>query len=318
MMSRVARWISGQSVATPSSTTLTRYCRWSAPITVASTQISVIVPVTTRDVTSRACMSTTTSAVRPGSGASTRSNVARRGRPSRSAKLRQDLARDQLDLLGLVPVGDEDDPVDAGPDLGAELLDALVGAAAHGVLDRRLAPGRHVPLGLEPATHRRLGRLARAPDVDRELVGAGQGHRVAPGLAREPDDLFPRLPVALGRVEIGQPAVALRGDAPEHGVDVAADEDRRARPLEGSRHHDRLAQVELVGLQRDARLGPETREDLEVPLEEPAALLERHADGVELSRVPTRGGAHDQPALRDHVERAEGLGGHGGIAQRED
>src|SRR5438876_8451271 len=54
MMSRVARWISGQSVATPSSTTLTRYSRWRAPITVASTQISVIVPVTMSDVTPRA------------------------------------------------------------------------------------------------------------------------------------------------------------------------------------------------------------------------------------------------------------------------
>src|SRR3989442_14655252 len=54
MMSRVVRGISGQSVATPSSTTVTRYSRWSAPITVASTQISVIVPVTTSDVTPRA------------------------------------------------------------------------------------------------------------------------------------------------------------------------------------------------------------------------------------------------------------------------
>jgi len=45
MMSSAARWISGQSVATPSSTTVTRYSRWSAAVTVASTQMSVIVPV---------------------------------------------------------------------------------------------------------------------------------------------------------------------------------------------------------------------------------------------------------------------------------
>src|SRR5262245_6333864 len=54
MMSRVACWISGQSVATPSSTTVTRYSRWNAPTTVASTQMSVNVPVTTRDVMPRA------------------------------------------------------------------------------------------------------------------------------------------------------------------------------------------------------------------------------------------------------------------------
>src|SRR3989442_1592166 len=53
MMSRVARWISGQSVATPSSTTVIRYSRWSAAITVANTQISVIVPGTTSDLTRR-------------------------------------------------------------------------------------------------------------------------------------------------------------------------------------------------------------------------------------------------------------------------
>src|SRR3989449_3202837 len=54
MISRVARWISGQSVATPSSTTVTRYSRLKAPMTVARTQMSVIVPVMTSDVTERA------------------------------------------------------------------------------------------------------------------------------------------------------------------------------------------------------------------------------------------------------------------------
>src|SRR3989338_6571704 len=53
-MSRVARWIGGQSVETPSSTTLTRYSRLKAPMTVASTQMSVMVPVTTSEVAPRA------------------------------------------------------------------------------------------------------------------------------------------------------------------------------------------------------------------------------------------------------------------------
>src|SRR2546428_13238970 len=72
-----------------------------------------------------------------------------------------------------------------------------------------------------------------------------------------------------------------------------------------------------MGLEGDAVLGPETREDLEVPLEEPAAPLERHADGVELARVPAGGHAEDQAALRDDVERAERLGRHGRVPQRE-
>src|SRR5439155_3447930 len=190
MMSRVARWISGQSVATPSSTTLTRYSRWRAPITVASTQISVIVPVTTSDVTPRARSAPSSSVPAnpsyprfrktgssgPGASAGTVSALGvpsrqeDEGRPkprgapggagrvrwgtsgprgtralphrgwvpsgriairrhvtgtgpvaphrirpapppppsSRSAEARQDVARDQLDLLRLVPIGDED------------------------------------------------------------------------------------------------------------------------------------------------------------------------------------------------------------------
>src|SRR5207249_3394962 len=54
MMSSVARWISGQSVATASSATVTRYSRLHAPTTLARTQMSVSVPVTTSDVTPRA------------------------------------------------------------------------------------------------------------------------------------------------------------------------------------------------------------------------------------------------------------------------
>src|SRR5262249_31760396 len=63
---------------------------------------------------------------------------------------RKDLPRDDLDLLGLVAVGDQDQPVDAGVDVGAELGHALVDAAADRVVDRGFAPRGHVPLGLEP------------------------------------------------------------------------------------------------------------------------------------------------------------------------
>src|SRR3990167_5789879 len=97
----------------------------------------------------------------------------------------------------------------------AQLSEALLNAAADRVLDGGFAPRRHVPLGLEPIAHRRLGLRARAAHVDRELVGAGRGLRAAAGLAGEAHDLLPRLSVALGRVEVGEPAVALRGDPSE-------------------------------------------------------------------------------------------------------
>ena len=56
---------------------------------------------------------------------------------------------------------------------------------------------------------------------------------------------------------------------------------------------------------------------VEVALEEAAALLERHADGVELARVPARRHAEDQPPFRDHVEGAQRLGGDGRVAERQ-
>src|SRR2546422_7687657 len=55
--------------------------------------------------------------------------------------------------------------------VGAQLLDALLHAAANGVLDRRLAPRRDVPLGRQPVAHRRLRLGARGAD---EEIGRAQ------------------------------------------------------------------------------------------------------------------------------------------------
>src|SRR6476659_5800953 len=118
-------------------------------------------------------------------------------RSRRSAQRGKDLPGDDLDLLGLVAVGDQDDAIDARGHVGAELLDALPGAAADRVLDGRLAPGGHVPLRLQPLAHRRLRLGPRGPDQDRQLIGAGERLRISPGLAREADDLLPGLGVAL-------------------------------------------------------------------------------------------------------------------------
>src|SRR6185503_20644776 len=99
----------------------------------------------------------------------------------------------------------------------------------------------------------------------------------------------------------GQPAVPHRAGPLQHRVDVAADEDGRPRALHGAGHHHRLPQVELVDLEGDALLGPEAHQDVEVALELPAALLERHAHRVELARVPARRDAEDETATGDHV-----------------
>jgi len=85
--------------------------------------------------------------------------------------------------------------------------------------------------------------------------------------------------------------------------------------LDRARHHDRLAQVELVDLEGDALFGPQAQEDVQVALEDAAALLERHAHGVELARVPARRHAQDEAPARDHVQAAQGLGGDHGIAE---
>src|SRR5262245_6458910 len=198
------------------------------------------------------------------------------GSPRSDARLqpREDLASQDLDLLELVAVGNEDEAIHARRHVLPQLGHALVGTPADGVLDGRFAPGGHVPLRLEPVPHGRFRLRARTPHVDGELVGARERFGIAPGLARETEDLVPGAPVALRRVEVGQPTVPAGGRPPEHGVDVAPDQDGRARLLNRARPHHRLAQVELVDLEAHPSLRPEAREDVEVALEEPAPLLE--------------------------------------------
>src|SRR5262249_60510420 len=116
--------------------------------------------------------------------------------------------------------------------------------------------------------------------------------------------LLPSLREALRRIEVGQPAVALRACALEHGIDVAADEDGRTRALRGAGDHDGLAQVELVDLDGGALLRPQAHQDVEVTLEDAAALLEGHAHRGELARIPARGHPEHEPPARDHGEAA--------------
>src|SRR5262249_54865735 len=154
------------------------------------------------------------------------------------------------------------------------------------VLDGRLAPRRGVPLGREPVAYVLLGLSAILAHVDGELIRGREGRGIAAGFLREGLHLLPSLGEALRGVEVGEPPIALRARALEQGVDVAADEDGRARALRGAGDHDRLAQVELVDLDRGALLRPETHQDVEVALEDAPALLEGDAHRVEFARVP--------------------------------
>ena len=58
----------------------------------------------------------------------------------------------------------------------------------------------------------------------------------------------------------------------------------------------------MVGvLALDHGFGPELRNDLEVLVHDLAALLEWHADGIELALIPAGRHAHDQAAPRQKV-----------------
>src|SRR5499425_1961361 len=69
-------------------------------------------------------------------------HLARRSR--RAGQARKDVAGDQLDLRGLVTVGEEDEPIHARIDVGAKLRNALVCSPADRVLDLLFAPGGHI------------------------------------------------------------------------------------------------------------------------------------------------------------------------------
>src|SRR5271156_6413593 len=84
---------------------------------------------------------------------------------------------DDLDLVGLVAVGDQDQLLHADGELGTQLGDAFVDGADDRRTLGRLAPGRIIPFLAEPFQHRRLDRHARWADIDRQLVGVEQARR---------------------------------------------------------------------------------------------------------------------------------------------
>src|SRR5262249_58968097 len=78
-------------------------------------------------------------------------------------------------------------------------------------------------------------------------------------------------------VVVGEPSIALGGRALEHGIDVPADQNGRARLLHGFWVEHRTAQPEGWIVAVDLLLGPEPVDDLEALFHDLAALMELRA-----------------------------------------
>ena len=83
---------------------------------------------------------------------------------------RNDVARDDLDLLRLIAVGNEDELLGSDRDMRFELLDAFVDRAHDRALLGRFAPGREVPFLGQPLHHLAFDGLARFADHDRDTA----------------------------------------------------------------------------------------------------------------------------------------------------
>src|SRR5215831_7900756 len=114
---------------------------------------------------------------------------------ARSCSLRlepgNDLARDGLDLLRLVSVGNEDDLLRSDRYVRLELLDALLDRPHDGAILGRFAPSGKIPFLGEPFHHCALDGLARLADEDRQLRGVEQLVRVLSAFLCEAADLAP-------------------------------------------------------------------------------------------------------------------------------
>ena len=135
------------------------------------------------------------------------------------------------------------------------------------------------------------------------------------GLCCEPLEHDQTLPQFLGRGRDRQPAIAVPDDPPQRSVGQAADQDRRMRPLQGSRGgEDGIERVGLAAI-GDLATGADRLEDLEVFVRDPAALLEVVAvEDVELFFQPADAGAQHDAAAREVIERHQHARQQHGVA----
>ena len=196
------------------------------------------------------------------------------------------------------------------------------------------APALHVLLdlrdhGVDRPEGRALlhGGLVDAPALD-EGLGHGEGGlaalgdrevdqraevvfgHLAPGRGRQLLHAVDSHAELLGRDERGHPAVADPRGALDGRLALAADPDGgRGLPGLGEDRHA----VELVELALEAHLvlGPEQANDVDGLVGAPAALLERHAGGVELTRqLDADAHRREEAPAGEPVERRHLLGRH--------
>src|SRR5690349_12911479 len=106
------------------------------------------------------------------------------------------------------------------------------------------------------------------------------------------------------------PAITVARDPAERRRAVAADPDRRMRPLHRlGQAAQRLEAVEVTA-EAGGVLRPQRLEDLQVLVADRAATIEvRRAERLELLAQPAHADTDRQTAAREHVERRQHLGG---------
>src|SRR5207247_5010848 len=100
-------------------------------------------------------------------------------------------ARDYVDLVPFIFVGDEDGLLRSPRHVRLELLDAFVGRPHDGAVLRRFAPRREIPFLGEPLHHGTLDGLPGFADEDRQLGSIEEAIRVLSRLLRKAADLVP-------------------------------------------------------------------------------------------------------------------------------
>src|SRR6266545_2196742 len=142
---------------------------------------------------------------------------------------------------------------------------------------------------------------------------------------RRPPELASRGPkeleLALERRELGvgvhQPGVAETRGAPDAGIAVGGEPDRRARALERAHRDARAAQAEVAALVGDGLAAPQPLDDLEALDQTTDALLRVVPHCQVLDAAVPEADTEDQVAVRNHVERRELLGDLDRVVQRE-
>src|SRR5882724_12191010 len=212
-----------------------------------------------------------------------------------SAERRRYLAEEALELAHLVPGAEAQRHVaDAGIEIRAELLGALLGAARDGPLLDELAGELRRVVRVQEGLGLFEPLLPIFGDVDVVIERAAELRRVAAFLARHRADAAPLSPELVRRELVRHPAVGMARDAPERALDdrlrgrraplpgeaggVGGDPDR-ARLLHGPRLERHVVERIEPALVRDV-----------LAAEEPA----QHGDPLfEASHALGRGDGHD-------------------------